>query len=615
MPLSYVLYTNQTGTGPFNITFPYISLDHIKVEKNGVLLSLASPQQYSISTSPTPRVTLFNSVAMTPADTLRIYRQTPGLSAAPNNQPLVDFTDGSVLTASDLDKNTLQLLYLVQESDDTGSGALPTTFDDLRWDAQSKRIINLAAPTSAADAVTKAYVDGITLYGSSVGVPQSWTFSGTGSQTQFQLSSPSPAQTDANLFLVEVSGVIQRPTSSYTISSSGLLTFTEPPSLGTDNVVVRNWGVVRNVAAFNDNLSVNANFTVDGGVFSVDAAANTVTTTVDPTFNGVVIGKGANSSVNPSLIIGSGNPSSGTSGNGANVAIGHGAHDAATTGANNTAVGSAAAGSLTTGSNTVAIGRNAAASITTGTGNTAIGADALPNANSAANYNVAVGQNAGSTTVNYNANRPLQSVYIGYEARGAADDANTIVIGSFATSLGANTTVIGTTSTVSTTFPGGTLSIPGGGIVFPTTQVPSADPNTLDDYEEGTWTPVIRGSTTPGTFTTTATGSYTKIGRLVHVQVDILVTAVSGTAAAGALEITGFPFTASTANSTYGPFLLYHFGIAGSKNYSAISITSGSAVFSGAGGHIGVDGTQSDVLAANVGINDRIRFAATIPVS
>jgi hypothetical protein len=28
------------------------------------------------------------------------------------------------------------------------------------------------------------------------------------------------------------------------------------------------------------------------------------------------------------------------------------------------------------------------------------------------------------------------------------------------------------------------------GITFPATQVPSADANTLDDYEEGTWTPV-----------------------------------------------------------------------------------------------------------------------------
>jgi len=59
----------------------------------------------------------------------------------------------------------------------------------------------------------------------------------------------------------------------------------------------------------------------------------------------------------------------------------------------------------------------------------------------------------------------------------------------------------------------------GGGIKFPATQVASADPNTLDDYEEGTWTVTFHDAVSAGNqSSTTATGTYTKVGRFVHIQ-------------------------------------------------------------------------------------------------
>jgi hypothetical protein len=55
------------------------------------------------------------------------------------------------------------------------------------------------------------------------------------------------------------------------------------------------------------------------------------------------------------------------------------------------------------------------------------------------------------------------------------------------------------------------------GITFPATQVTSADANTLDDYEEGTWTPTQGGGlTVVGTFS--SAGTYTKIGRQVTIN-------------------------------------------------------------------------------------------------
>jgi len=71
------------------------------------------------------------------------------------------------------------------------------------------------------------------------------------------------------------------------------------------------------------------------------------------------------------------------------------------------------------------------------------------------------------------------------------------------------------------------------GLTFPATQVASADANTLDDYEEGTWTP-IDSSGAGLTFTSTA-GVYTKIGNICY---------ISGTLT--------FPSTANGSNATIG---------------------------------------------------------------
>jgi hypothetical protein len=99
-------------------------------------------------------------------------------------------------------------------------------------------------------------------------------------------------------------------------------------------------------------------------------------------------------------------------------------------------------------------------------------------------------------------------------------------------------TVNGTgTSTIS-----GPLAISGasaGQIVFPATQNASSDANTLDDYEEGTWTPTV--SAASGTITTaSATGAYTKIGRAVFGHTTVTIT-TNGTGA-GSVRFT-LPFT------------------------------------------------------------------------
>jgi hypothetical protein len=85
------------------------------------------------------------------------------------------------------------------------------------------------------------------------------------------------------------------------------------------------------------------------------------------------------------------------------------------------------------------------------------------------------------------------------------------------------------------------------GITFPATQSASSDANTLDDYEEGTWTPAPVSLTVVGT--PTYTGKYTKIGNQVTCWATIDST-TSTMASGGSTSIGGLPFTASAISGS-----------------------------------------------------------------
>ena len=105
-----------------------------------------------------------------------------------------------------------------------------------------------------------------------------------------------------------------------------------------------------------------------------------------------------------------------------------------------------------------------------------------------------------------------------------------------------------------------------GSIKFPGTQGASSDANSLDDYEEGTWTPTIFNATSGGTQVgaATAVGRYVKIGQQVHLQGYFVANAlnVSGN---NFIYIRGLPFVShSTSN-------LYSAGVVGFANGLAIT--------------------------------------------
>jgi hypothetical protein len=101
----------------------------------------------------------------------------------------------------------------------------------------------------------------------------------------------------------------------------------------------------------------------------------------------------------------------------------------------------------------------------------------------------------------------------------------------------------------------------------------TAAANALDDYEEGTWTPVIRGSSTAGTYELgTAVAAYTKIGRQVTVTAQIVTAGSVTGGGSGYAQITGLPF--NNANQAVGA--IYVSGVDFSGSYLTVAFISSS---------------------------------------
>ena len=115
------------------------------------------------------------------------------------------------------------------------------------------------------------------------------------------------------------------------------------------------------------------------------------------------------------------------------------------------------------------------------------------------------------------------------------------------TTAAAMLATIGAAPTAAPTFTG--LITTAGQIAFPATQNASANANTLDDYEEGAWTPALDfGGVTTGITYSVQSGSYTKVGRLVFVAMQITLS--SKGAAVGNAGLSGLPFAVQQNSST-----------------------------------------------------------------
>lgn len=138
------------GKETYTFPFPYLSKQFVKVryDQGNTSTPLMYNKDYTVEGQTVKLTTAGSEQA-----TICIYRQTPTGS-------LVDFNDGSILLASELDKMSVQLLHVAEENNDAIflSGMFT---DDGAWQAGGKRIKNVAAPSAPSDAVNLEYLDGV----------------------------------------------------------------------------------------------------------------------------------------------------------------------------------------------------------------------------------------------------------------------------------------------------------------------------------------------------------------------------------------------------------------------------------------------------------------------
>jgi hypothetical protein len=162
------------------------------------------------------------------------------------------------------------------------------------------------------------------------------------------------------------------------------------------------------------------------------------------------------------------------------------------------------------------------------------------------NNSQAVGANVGSRLVftGTSSNNGLAAID-GAFAGATTADGGYMVFNTRAVTTGILTERMRLNTTGALVLAGGTTTANGIGITFPTTQSASSDANTLDDYEEGTWTPTDYSGA--GLSITFNNPTYTKIGRLVFVRCSTIV--YPSTANASSASIGGLPFTNASGES------------------------------------------------------------------
>ena len=152
---SYVVNSSSAqGTTDFQFTFPYIKEEHIEVYLNYSKLTQGSGSaQYQVITNVSPKLIRLNTG--TASENLRVeVRRNSSLGS-----PLVDYADGSTLTANDLDTSALQSLYIDQELKDNQSRTVVVDETTGLPELNNQRLTNVADPTAAQDAATKNYID------------------------------------------------------------------------------------------------------------------------------------------------------------------------------------------------------------------------------------------------------------------------------------------------------------------------------------------------------------------------------------------------------------------------------------------------------------------------
>lgn len=294
MPYSYIDVSATQGQTSYPTILDYVATNDIYVTVTAgasiyeltKVATLSSSSEPEFTVTATSAGTAFTVAINSPWATANIdggnsVRIGRGTSITESTRT---FADGSVLKASDLNTQNKQFLLTIQESLDNANTSLPITTTN-EYDAGGRVIKNLKTGDNENDSVTRAYVDAIALYGGLAASldPQAWSWTGgdgslgedlTGANAVYTLTDPVPATAVDNMFLVEIGGVLQAPTTDYTIvENNDSYTFTiigggNGSSAPVDDVdvVVRNFGATRNslITPFKSDETTDVTVPIEG---------------------------------------------------------------------------------------------------------------------------------------------------------------------------------------------------------------------------------------------------------------------------------------------------------------------------------------------------------------
>jgi hypothetical protein len=288
-----------------------------------------------------------------------------------------------------------------------------------------------------------------------------------------------------------------------------------------------------------------------------------------------------------------------------------------TTASNNTAVGHQSMGNATvTGSNNVALGYQAGYNNTSSGANVYVGVGAgLTNTTSGCN--TFIGVEAGRV-YNPGAVNSFCTFVGGNSGIAMTTGQKNVILGSYSGNQGGldirtadNYIVLSdgdgnpliSTADNQTVALEGAVPNSGTGITFPATQSASSNANTLDDYEEGTWTATLTPLTSGSITLSAATCSYTKVGRQVTINGQVNTSAVASPV--GRLRLGGLPFTSASGTQFESRAVLTVDG--------AVAIIAIDSWLPNAAAFIDIypAGTTTDTYASNIDGSTSVNFSAT----
>ena len=145
MANSFVRYTGNGSTTAYAVPFSYRAQADVAVTIDGVATTAFTWDGAGSN------ITFTSAPAN--ASSIEIRRTTSQASR------LVDYADGSVLKENDLDTDSQQGFFMGQEAIDDAADKIKLDNADFQWDAQSKRLKNVADPTGTQDVATKNYLE------------------------------------------------------------------------------------------------------------------------------------------------------------------------------------------------------------------------------------------------------------------------------------------------------------------------------------------------------------------------------------------------------------------------------------------------------------------------